>query len=188
MGRGIDQRARVVLAVDFDQRRAEALQRLHADRLVVDEGAGAAVGELHAAQDQRLVGGDARPRQQRARRMARRQPRTSPSPGPARRPGAPAWRRRARRAPARRHRAGSTCRRRSRRSAPTGPTRNRCRAGRSGRCRGSRAGPACAVLPTSGRASAAEGGIACRNACRSAIHIRNLADCRDVHARLKRRA
>ena len=58
MGCGVDQRAGVMLAVDFDQRRAEALQRLHADRLVVDEGAGAAVGELHAAQDQRLVGGD----------------------------------------------------------------------------------------------------------------------------------
>ncbi len=55
MGRGIDQRAGVVLAVDFDQRRAERLQRLHAHRLVVDEGAGAAVGELHAAQDHGLV-------------------------------------------------------------------------------------------------------------------------------------
>ena len=51
VGRGIDQRALVVLAVDFDQRRADRLQGLHADRLVVDEGAGAAVGELHAAQD-----------------------------------------------------------------------------------------------------------------------------------------
>ena len=51
MGRGIDQRALVVLAVDFDQRRADRLQGLHADRLVVDEGAGAAVGQLHAAQD-----------------------------------------------------------------------------------------------------------------------------------------
>ena len=51
MGRGIDQRALVMLAVDLDQRRAYGLQGLHADRLVVDEGAGAAVGELHAAQD-----------------------------------------------------------------------------------------------------------------------------------------
>ena len=49
--RGIDQRALVMLAVDLDQRRADRLQGLHADRLVVDEGAGAAVGELHAAQD-----------------------------------------------------------------------------------------------------------------------------------------
>ena len=56
--RGVDQRAGIVLAVDLHQRRAERLQGLHADRLVVDEGAGAAVGELHAAQDQRLVGGD----------------------------------------------------------------------------------------------------------------------------------
>ena len=51
MGRGIDQRALVMLAVDFDQRGADRLQGLHADRLIVDEGAGAAVGELHAAQD-----------------------------------------------------------------------------------------------------------------------------------------
>ena len=58
MGRGIDQRAVVMLAVDFDQRRAEAFQRLHADRLIVDEGAGAAVGELHAAQDQLVLGLD----------------------------------------------------------------------------------------------------------------------------------
>ncbi len=56
MGRGIDQRAGIVLAVDLDQRRAQRLQGLHADRLVVDEGAGSAVGELHAAQDHRLVG------------------------------------------------------------------------------------------------------------------------------------
>jgi hypothetical protein len=40
-----------MLAVDFDQRRADRLQGLHADRLIVDEGAGAAIGELHAAQD-----------------------------------------------------------------------------------------------------------------------------------------
>ena len=51
MGRGVDQRALVMLAVDLDQHRAERFQRLHADRLIVDEGAGAAVGELHAAQD-----------------------------------------------------------------------------------------------------------------------------------------
>ena len=51
VGRGIDQRALVMLAVDFDQRGADRLQGLHADRLIVDEGAGAAVGELHAAQD-----------------------------------------------------------------------------------------------------------------------------------------
>ena len=51
MGRRVHQRAFVVLAVDLDQRGAHGLQRLHADRLVVDEGAGAAVGQLHAAQD-----------------------------------------------------------------------------------------------------------------------------------------
>ena len=51
VGRGIDQRALVMLAVNFDQRGADRLQGLHADRLVVDEGAGAAVGQLHPAQD-----------------------------------------------------------------------------------------------------------------------------------------
>ena len=91
------------------------LQHLRAHRLVVDEGAGAAVGELHAAQDQFVLGRDAVVREQRARRMRRAADRTPPSPGPAPRHGAPARRRRARRAPAQRHRAGSTCRRRSRR-------------------------------------------------------------------------
>ena len=51
MGRGIDQRPFVMLAVNFHQRGADGLQGLHADRLVVDEGAGTAVGKLHAAQD-----------------------------------------------------------------------------------------------------------------------------------------
>ena len=58
MGGGVHQRAVVVLAVDLDQRRAELLHDLHAHRLIVDEGAGAAVGELHAAQDQFVLGGD----------------------------------------------------------------------------------------------------------------------------------
>ena len=55
MGGGIDQRALVVLAVNLDQRGADGLQGLHADRLVVDEGAGAAVGQLHPAQDHLAV-------------------------------------------------------------------------------------------------------------------------------------
>ena len=50
---GLSHCAGVVLAVDLHQSRAEAFQRLHAHRLVVDEGAGLAVGKLHAAQDQR---------------------------------------------------------------------------------------------------------------------------------------
>ena len=54
MGRGIDEGAVVMLAVDFNERRAERAQHLHADRLVVDESAGAAVGELHAPHDQFL--------------------------------------------------------------------------------------------------------------------------------------
>ncbi len=51
VGRGIDQRALVMLAVNFDQRRADRLQGLHADGLVVDEGAGTAIGQLDPAQD-----------------------------------------------------------------------------------------------------------------------------------------
>ena len=47
-----------MLAVDFDERGAEALEHLHTDRLVVDEGAGAAVGKLHPAQDQLIAGRD----------------------------------------------------------------------------------------------------------------------------------
>ncbi len=51
MGCGINQRALVMLAVNFNQRGADRFQGLHADGLVVDEGAGAAVRELHAPQD-----------------------------------------------------------------------------------------------------------------------------------------
>ena len=72
MGRRVDQRALVVLAVDLDQRPAQRLQRLHAHRLVVDEGAGAAVGELHAAQDQLVLGRDVVCGHERARRMVGR--------------------------------------------------------------------------------------------------------------------
>ena len=72
MGGGIDQRALVVLAVDLDQRGAELLHHLHAHRLIVDEGARAPVGELHAAQDQLVLGGDIVGLEQRARRMSAR--------------------------------------------------------------------------------------------------------------------
>ena len=58
VGAGIDQRAGIVLAMDFHQRGAQRLERLHADRLFVDKGPRAAVGKLHPAQDQRLVGRD----------------------------------------------------------------------------------------------------------------------------------
>ena len=49
---GIDQGAVVVLAMDLDQGRADGLEHLDAHRLVVDEGAGAPVRHLDAAQDQ----------------------------------------------------------------------------------------------------------------------------------------
>ena len=73
MGRGVDQGALVVLPMDLDQRGAEDLQGLHADRLIVDEGARAAVRELHAAQDQFIVGLDVVGRRQGAHRMGARQ-------------------------------------------------------------------------------------------------------------------
>ena len=73
MGRGLDKGAVVVLAVDLNQCRAERAQHLHAHRLVIDEGAGAAVGELHPAHDQFVLGGlfgdQVVVRQQAARRM-----------------------------------------------------------------------------------------------------------------------
>ncbi len=48
---GIDKRALVVLAVDFDQRTPDVAHQRHAGRLVVDEDARAAVGTLDPAQD-----------------------------------------------------------------------------------------------------------------------------------------
>ena len=69
--RNIDQRALVMLAMDFDQRAAECFEHLHAHRLVVDEGARAPVGKLHTAQDQAVLGSDAVFGEQRERRMAR---------------------------------------------------------------------------------------------------------------------
>ncbi len=74
MGGGIDQRALVVLAVDLDQRGAEFLHDLHAHRLIVDEGAGAPIGKLHAAKNEFVLGrdivGQVMGQEQRARRMA----------------------------------------------------------------------------------------------------------------------
>ncbi len=72
VSRGLDQRAVVVLAMDFDQRGADGAQHLHRHRLVIEEGAGAAVGQLDTAQDQfvlrrNVVGG-----QDRAGRMIHR--------------------------------------------------------------------------------------------------------------------
>ena len=51
MRRGFDKRTIVVLAVDFHQRHAERPKYLHADRLIVDESAGAAVRELDTPHD-----------------------------------------------------------------------------------------------------------------------------------------
>ena len=72
VGGGVHQRAFVVLAVDFDQRRAQPFEGLRAHRLVVDEGAGAAVSELHPAQDQLVLGRDVVRRHQGTHRVPRR--------------------------------------------------------------------------------------------------------------------
>ena len=66
---GIDQGAVVVLAVDLDQGRADGLEHLHAHRLVVDEGAGAPVRHLNAAEDQVAVDVDIGLRRDAAGRM-----------------------------------------------------------------------------------------------------------------------
>ena len=72
MSAGIDQSTLVVLAVDLDQCTAELFEHLHAHRLIVDESASAAVGELHAAEDQFVLRGNIVGREQRARRMVAR--------------------------------------------------------------------------------------------------------------------
>ena len=64
MGGSVDQSAFVVLSVDLDKRAADVAHQRDAGRLIVDEDAGAAVGGLHAAQDdvavvvQRVFGED----------------------------------------------------------------------------------------------------------------------------------
>ena len=70
---GIHQRAFVVLAVDLDQHGAQRLQHLRAHRLVVGEGAGAAVRELHAPKDQLVRRRDAVLGHEHMRRMRARQ-------------------------------------------------------------------------------------------------------------------
>jgi len=52
----IHQRAFVVLTMDFDQGRAQAFEGLCAERLIIDEGARASVGELNAPQDEVVFG------------------------------------------------------------------------------------------------------------------------------------
>ena len=56
--RHIDQSAIIVLAVNFDDLAANALQQRRRHRLVIDEGAGAAIGVLHAAQDHIFIIGN----------------------------------------------------------------------------------------------------------------------------------
>ena len=70
MGVDVDEGAVVVLAVDFDHQRADALQQRRRNRLVVDEGARAPIGKLHAAQNQFVVVVDIALAQRLACRMA----------------------------------------------------------------------------------------------------------------------
>ncbi len=58
MGGDIDKGPVVVLPVDFDDLAADLLQQRRRNRLIIDEGAGAAIGELHAAKDHLLVVGN----------------------------------------------------------------------------------------------------------------------------------
>ena len=72
VGGRIHKGALVVLAVDFDQRRAERAEHLNADRLIVDERPRPAVGELHATQDQFAIAVEIVVGEDAARRMTRR--------------------------------------------------------------------------------------------------------------------
>ncbi len=61
-----------MLAVNFNERLADLPHQLNANRLVVDERLGAAVGRLHAAEDQIAIVVDAVLAQEEPRRMAGR--------------------------------------------------------------------------------------------------------------------
>ena len=66
----VEQPAIVMLAMDLDQSLADLAQQLHAHAGVIDEGAAPAVSPLEAAQDQRVIGGNAVLGQEREHRMA----------------------------------------------------------------------------------------------------------------------
>ena len=70
MARRVDQRPVVMLAVDLDQSLPDKAQELDTHADVVDEGPAPAIGPLHAAQDQPLLGLDAVLGQQRKYGMA----------------------------------------------------------------------------------------------------------------------
>ena len=59
MGGGIGQAHLFVLALHLDQQRAQAAQQGHPGRLIIDEGAGAAIGADHAAEHEFVLGVDA---------------------------------------------------------------------------------------------------------------------------------
>src|SRR5205807_1962246 len=55
MGVLVEQSAIVALAVDFDQDGANLAHELYTDRLIIDEGAAAAIGQNRAAQDEFIL-------------------------------------------------------------------------------------------------------------------------------------
>ena len=117
MAAGVEQAAIVMLAVDLDQQRAELAQQRDRSRLVVDERAAAAVGADDSADDERLarLARQAVLGEQAERGMIRRQVEADADDRLRLAVAHQARCRRARRAPGRARRAGSICRRRSRR-------------------------------------------------------------------------
>ena len=73
MGRHLHQRALVMLPMDFHQSGSQCSQRLGAHGLVIDKGAGAAVGELGSPQDQLVLRRNAVRDQEIAHRVCGRQ-------------------------------------------------------------------------------------------------------------------
>ena len=170
----VEQAAVVMLAVDLDQPVGDVAQQ-PAGRAAAGEGAAAAVGLQRPAQDQRLarLGLDPLLGQQREGGMvggqARSRPRRWPAAALPHQSGVGAT-------PSARPRgcrAGSTCRRRSRRSARPGPARTPARAGRSAPHRGSTSclstpphpGRSSAWAPPTARAAGSAHSCACTICC-----------------------
>ena len=58
MAGDIDEGPLIVLAVDFDERAAEAFEHLDAHRLIIDEGPGSSIIELDPAEQQLILSGN----------------------------------------------------------------------------------------------------------------------------------
>src|SRR6266478_365654 len=73
MGRGVDKRPVIMLAVNLHQNCAQVFQYLRAHGLVVHEGTGTSIGELNAAQNEFILGRNVVLGHQNMGRMGRRQ-------------------------------------------------------------------------------------------------------------------